>query len=231
MKIAVMTLCRDRLDYTKHCLQSLYDNAGCEFDHYVLDQGSEDGTTEWLDDQDLVWPNLRSFRVDENIGVSAGLNYLVDQFEDDYDVVAHFDNDCEVVTENCLRDLAHLVFTGGAILSPRILGLNNPPQTVAERRIGDETILEVPQVGGIFLTHPGWIYDDFRYTAWSWDDVELCYWWRQQGGTVGYVKRLEAWHYESSNGQRERYPEYFERSDAEYAARELERDGLRVGRP
>ena len=44
MKFAVLTLTRDRLEYTQHCFETLRQNAGCDYDHYVLDQGSEDGT-------------------------------------------------------------------------------------------------------------------------------------------------------------------------------------------
>lgn len=215
MKIAVLTLCRDRLDYTKHCVQSLRDNAGCEYDHYMLDQASTDETWDWMCEQ----PDLKFIEsLPENIGVSAGLNYLIERFDTDYDVVAHFDNDCEVVTPNCLRDLAQLVHDGGAILSPRILGLEHPPEPLGKARIGDEPITKVAQVGGIFLTTPGWVYDEFRYSpeAWKYDDVEICHWWWQHGGTVGYVERLQAWHYETNVGQRQRYPDYFARADEEY---------------
>ncbi len=48
MRIAVLTLTRDRLDYTQHCFQTLQEFAGCDFDHYVLDQGSTDDTVDCL---------------------------------------------------------------------------------------------------------------------------------------------------------------------------------------
>jgi GT2 family glycosyltransferase len=226
MKIAVLTLTRDRLDYTKHCFAKLREFAGCEFDHYVLDNGSRDGTFEWLCD----WrPNLASaFQSEsENIGISRGMNelisYLCDYAETpDYDVIVKFDNDCELTQPNTLRDVAQLAHEGGALLSPRILGLNNPPQPTRELRIGDETILDVPQIGGIFLAAPAWVYDEFRYSEsnpkFGGDDVEICAWFRRQGGTCGYVKRLEAWHYETTEGQRERFPDYWDRKLVEMAS-------------
>ena len=71
-------------------------------------------------------------------------------------------------------------------------------------------ILDIPQIGGIFLAVAGSIYNRFRYNEVNEDDdVQLCWWWRGQGGRCGYVKRLEAWHYESTDGQWERYPDYF----------------------
>jgi len=48
MKIAIYTLTRDRLQYTQDCFSSLWQNAGMPFDHYIVDNGSEDGTVEWL---------------------------------------------------------------------------------------------------------------------------------------------------------------------------------------
>ncbi len=221
LAVAVLSLTRDRLDYTKHCFSSLHENAGIEFDHYILDQGSEDGTPEWLDDDHyaLEHPDCYIYPLTENIGINRGLNRLIHDAHDldDYDVIVKVDNDCELTQPNTLRDVAMLALEGGCILSPRILGLRNPPKPFRELTIGAEVIEDVPQIGGIFMAVPAWAYDEFRYDERKmiYDDVDICAWWRQRGGTCGYVKRLEAWHYETTDGQHERYPEYFERRVAE----------------
>jgi len=122
-------------------------------------------------------------------------------------------------TRQCRCRYIDLTHEGGCILSPRILGLRNPPQAVRELRVGDETILDVPQIGGIFMAVPGWVYGEFRYNEsnplYGRDDVDICHWWRMQGGTCGYVKRLEAWHYRTTDGQHDDYDWYFERRVAE----------------
>ena len=216
--IAVLTLTRDRLDYTQHCFEKLHEFAGCDFDHFVVDQGSQDGTREWLRGYDGI-KSLTT--LDQNIGVCRALNFVIKQafIVDDYDVIVKFDNDCELTQPNTLRDVADLAHEGGCILSPRILGLRNPPQAVRELRVGDETILDVPQIGGIFMAVPGWVYGEFRYNEsnplYGRDDVDICHWWRMQGGTCGYVKRLEAWHYRTTDGQHDDYDWYFERRVAE----------------
>jgi len=224
MNIAVLTLTRDRLDYTQHCFAKLREFAGCGYDHWVLDQGSTDGTREWLEEE---YTSIRVWS-DENIGIGHGMNDLLRRIESpkvpDYDVIVKFDNDCELTQPNTLHDVAQLALDGGCILSPRILGLNNPPAITGELRIGEETILDVPQIGGIFMAVPAWVYDEFRYSMWGHDDVELCAWFRQHGGTCGYVKRLEAWHYETTDGQNERYPDYLARK-----VEELPAYGLRLG--
>ena len=221
MRIAVATLTRDRLPYTQHCFRRLREHAGCDYDHYVLDQGSGDGTVEWLRSQPV-----EILALNENIGISRGFNLLFDEAFNpaDYDVIVRFDNDCELVQPDTLKTVCELALQGGAILSPRILGLNNPPPVLRELRIGDEIILDIAQIGGIFQATPAWLYHDgvFRYRetnpTWGLDDVDVCGWWRNQGGTVGYVKRFEAWHYESTNAQAQRFPAYHQRKLLEMAA-------------
>lgn len=222
MKIAVLSLTRDRLALTQSSFASLHEFAGCDYDHFILDQASTDGTQEWLDE----WEEMDRIWVTEsrtNVGISRGMNQLLRQVEHedcDYDVIVKFDPDVELTQPNTLSDVAQLVIQGGCLLSPRILGLKQPPRPTRELRIGDETILDIPQIGGCFLAAPAWVYDEFRYSEsnppWGMDDVEICQWFRQQGGTCGYVKRLEAWH--DTDAQRAAEPDYFARKDAEYAA-------------
>lgn len=218
MRVAVLSLTRDRLDYTKHCFGTLREFAGCDYDHYVLDNASEDGTVDWLEQQFDIHHVVS---LDENIGIARGLNQLTDVLTDDYDVIVHFDNDCELTMPNTIRDVARLVHETGAILSPRILGLQNPPATLRKVQHNGEIIRETAQIGGICLTAPAWLFDEYRYPntlpSWGMEDAHVCSWFRGQlGGTVGYVDRLEAWHYETTAGQRERFPAYFERKDLEY---------------
>jgi len=215
MRVAVLTLTRDRLDYTKHCFDKLLRFSGCGYDHYVLDQGSRDGTYEWLQrESDVKWI-VRSYN---NVGINRGMNVLLEAtWGNDYDVIVKVDNDCELTQPNTLRDICELVHEHKVLLSPRILGLNNPPAAWGEYELDGETIIDIPQIGGIFIAAPADIYQTFRYDESRLldDDVELCWWYRGQGGRCGYVKRLKANHYETTSGQHARYPDYFQRTLAE----------------
>jgi hypothetical protein len=218
LRVAVLSLLRDRLEYSQHCFSKLRKYAGCEYDHFVLDQGSSDGTQRWL--MNGVYEGVSLQR--ENIGISRGMNVLIDmaQAAATYDVYVKFDNDCELTQPNTLRDVCRLVLDdGNTLLSPRILGLNNPPAMTGMFLIGDEEIMDIPQIGGIFLAAPARVYDEYRYPTdgpvWGMDDAHICHWWRGKGGRCGYVKRFEANHYETTTGQWARYPEYFERTLAE----------------
>ncbi len=223
LAIAVLSVTRDRIDYTKHCFDSLHKFAGCQFDHYVFDNGSNDGTQEWLENE---YDPTMLVLSPENVGRCKALNRLLDETEemDDYDVIVMFDNDCELTQPDTVGTISELTVTGGCILSPRILGLRNPPQPFRELVIDDEVILDIPQIGGIYSSAPAFIYTEgYRHNEdnplYGREDVDLCGWFRTQGGTCGYVKRFEAWHYETTDGQHARYPEYFERSFAEGAPR------------
>lgn len=217
MRVAVLTLVRDRPEYTQHCFAALREHAGCDYDHYVLDQGSAFKTRRWLYDTERDYTRLVT--LPDNIGIARGLNHLIDRL-DVYDVVVKIDNDCELTEPNTLRDVCQLVMDDGhTMLSPRILGLNNPPRPTGTFSIGDEEIQHIYQIGGIFLAAPASVYDVYRYPedgpVWGMDDANICAWYRGMGGRCGYVTRLTANHYETTNGQHARYPEYFERTLAE----------------
>ena len=138
---------------------------------------------------------------------------------DDYDVIVKFDNDCELLEPDTLKTVCELTHASYALLSPRILGLNHPPPVTGEYEIEGEAILDIPQIGGIFLSAPAWIFGQYAHRndapLYGSDDVDLCWWYRRRGGRCGYVKRLSANHYETTSGQHERYPEYFQRTLAE----------------
>jgi len=219
MRVAVLTLTRDRLQYSKHCFATLADNSGVSYDHYVLDQGSTDGTVEWLCD---TFYDDQLILLEENVGINRGLNLLLDELVDpsEYDVLVKIDNDCELLQPYTLRDVCRLTLAGNALLSPTVLGLNNPPATIGEFDIDGEPIDEKHVIGGIFLAAPATMFQaGYRHPEdaplHGSDDWNLSLAWRKRGGRVGYVRRLNVYHYETTDGQHQRYPDYFARTLAE----------------
>ncbi|CAB4174285.1 Glycosyltransferase 2-like [uncultured Caudovirales phage] len=217
MRIAVLTLTRDRLDFTRRSFKSLHDTAGIEFDHFVIDQGSTDGTPEWLRDE--YQPHHLTL-LDHNIGISPGTNTLIREAGDDYDIIVRFDNDCEVETPGTLAHVADLTYRYGLLLSPTILGLRNPPPTIGKPlSLGGSLVDEKHQIGGVFLVAPADLYttDGFRYAdsnpKWGGDDVQVCQWWRSQGGSCGYVQGYNAYHATALQEQAD--PVYFSRKKQE----------------
>ncbi len=214
MNIAVMSITRDRLDYTKHCFGTLLENAGCDFDWWITDNGSTDGTVDWL----LANTDATVTAYNDNAGISPALNAMLDDIVEaaDYDVIVKVDNDCELLTPNTLHDVAELALEHDAILSPWIRGLRTTPQPFESI---DGVISRTPVVGGIFTAVPGWVFrNGYRHPilpTLDGEDFNLCQWFQADGGFCGYVDGYEANHYETTDGQHARYPDYFARRAAE----------------
>jgi glycosyltransferase involved in cell wall biosynthesis len=225
VRIAVLTLTRDRLWATEHCFDRLYELAGCEFDHYVFDNGSEDGTWEWLD-ANMKKPISRS--TEGNIGVSRGINYLLDLAgPENYDVIVKFDNDCELLVDGTLAACAEAAQAWGWITSPHIQGLNSPPTIEREVAKGSDGWplyrVGIPNImGGIFMAAPASLYETYRHDEsnpiWGLDDAKIVDYWRAQGGECGYLLDYKANHYLTTKGQAEADPGYWTRKVREYHA-------------
>jgi len=218
-KIAVLTLTRDRIEYTKKCFASLKENAGIKYDHFVLDNGSSDGTPDWLLDEYLVGNIKKPILEKENIGISRGFNKLLDKLSNEYDLIVRFDNDCEVVTPNTLRKIAGIYYNhpemAQVVLSPRVEGLNFPPQRYAKTKLDNLELGFTNIVGGIFQVVAAPIMRQFRFDeklpkAYG-QDQQFASWFISMGGKFAYVEDLIVNHFETTKGQEKRYPEYFKR--------------------
>lgn len=216
-KIAVVTMTRDRLEYTDKCFQSLREKAGCQYDHYILDNGSKDGTAEWL------LNNSRGFKrillSSDNLGLLHGFNILLSILDGNYDVVIKFDNDCFVHTEDTLKiivqEMARMGW--GATISPRVLGLNKPPIPIRTIKKDGYTFSELNHFGGIFYPIP-WKYAKpmggkaFIARGLDWKLSERM---RNFGLKLYYLEETKVEHCDGTNKQAEKYPEYFSRKYTE----------------
>src|SRR5581483_89126 len=216
MRVAVLSLCRDRLWATQHCFGLLQALAGTPFVHFVLDQGSEDGSEEWLreDYQPMLLVEMKG-----NVGISRGINILLDGIHvDDYDLIVKFDNDCELTQPDTLKVAAELVAAHPEwIVSPHILGLNDTVQISHEETIDGVRVGVIGRIGGVFMAAPASLYQTYRHDInnpiWGMDDVHLGAYWQQQGGRLGYLLDYPASH--NTQWQRTQDPVYFERKMAE----------------
>ena len=217
MKVAFYTLTRDRLDYSKHCLSLLRRKAGICYDHYVVDNGSTDGTREWLLKNELGFRQV--FLAPENMGISSASNLALDMIWRscvDYSLIVKMDNDCEIVSDNIMRSIAS-VFEAkqNIVLSPYVEGINRQPHRGSYEEVAGMKIGYTAIVGGLFHVVPSVLYRDYKYPedlpkAWGQDD-HFCAWVKSKGCDVGYAEDLRVNHFETTNGQCKKYPEYFNR--------------------
>lgn len=222
-KIAIYTLTRERLEYTQRSFALLKENAGVPYDHYVIDNGSKDGTREWLMENAEQFKHLTLFS--ENKGISQGSNsalYAIFAEEEitgrKYDLIIKMDNDCEVATNSIIREICHLYEALGEewekyVLSPRVEGINSQPSRIRElpNQIGQTAI-----IGGLFHIVPRSVYK--RYGSYPLNvpkakgqDDDFCAWANQQGLIVGYIENMLVRHMDTTDGQCQKFPEYFKR--------------------
>ncbi len=215
LSVAVLSLTRDRLDYTRHCFKTLRDNAGIAYDHHVFDNGSTDGTQDWLHDE-LDAGRIASLGIsDTNQGIYKPLNTMLSDLAGFYDVVVNVDNDCEVISDGTLRVVAELAAAHpGNVIGPHVAGLRNPPQVASWTVLDDYRVGLTSAIGGIFMPIPsGWRYpegDTFIHA-----DGLVCAQARREGHVVGQLYDYVVNHYETTDGQHARYPAYFDRRRAE----------------
>ncbi|MGN0548704.1 MAG: glycosyltransferase family 2 protein [Acutalibacteraceae bacterium] len=116
-----------------------------DFKLYVLDNGSSDGTPEYIEKN---YPDVTVIRSGKNVGFGAGHNIIINQVESKYHAVINPDI---VLTQNAVKKMADYMDGNPDIglLSPRIcfpdgrdqiLGKRNPhlKYLVASRLRGDE---------------------------------------------------------------------------------------------
>jgi hypothetical protein len=180
-----------------------------------LDQGSTDGTPEWL----LGDEALDVTTLDRNVGICRGLNLLLDEAVNaaDYDVIVRFDNDCEVTHHGTLSVLCEIALRYGWIVAPQVNGLRNPPPLLGPLKGENGGIIDrVHHLGGIFMAIPATLFSEhgFRYDEtqppWAGDEL-ICPWWTARGGEVGYLRGASVNHYLGTDGQVADIPAYFER--------------------
>jgi GT2 family glycosyltransferase len=95
LNVAILT--HNALEYTQRCLASLAEHTRQPHSIYILDNGSTDGSVEWLRAQEAA--NLKVTFSRNNLGVPAGRNLLIYEIlpagaEDEF--MVFLDNDVEV---------------------------------------------------------------------------------------------------------------------------------------
>lgn len=226
-RIAVFSLTYDRLDYTKTCFDSLYKTAGIGFDHIVIDNGSTDGTSEWLMEE---WENpLGSNHAHfngENKGISVASNQALEYCKE-YDIIVKVDNDCLFLTDGWLAKMVEIwKSTRMLVMSPYIQGLRDNPGGAERMDYGQlkgELLGLTRHIGGICHFVDAKAYENFRWDEEGFlhgvQDLELSQYLESIGYKHAYLENYFCEHYEGTDGQHARYPQYFERRKTEKRTR------------
>lgn len=217
--VAVFTLTMDRIEYTRRTFESLGKSTGMRFDHFVVDNGSTDGTKQFLEANRSRFKGL--IINERNTGLANGWNQALDMIGDRYDYIVKVDNDCEFVQHGWLEVLVDVceACDRRIVLSPRVEGLAAPPFDGGHPR--DEwaeceghVLGLTKHLGGICHFAPREAYRGFRFGKvpdHGNQDVRFSIHARLDLGLpMAYVEDVRVRHMDGSEGQRLRYPDYHE---------------------
>jgi len=150
-RITVATLTWNRLHFTKRFLDSVLRHSHLPYELLVIDNGSTDGTVEYLRGLAATLPHLTVIENGRNLGVARGLSQLRDRVKDG--LIVYCDNDMEIVTNYWLllimkafHALRVVRGSSDAALGPRVINLEEYGFRYAHRR----EVLRVPgEKGGL----------------------------------------------------------------------------------
>lgn len=225
-KVAIFTLTYNRLTYTKASFESLYKTAGYEFDHYVIDNGSTDGTVEFLKEYEKR-PNVTVIYNEDNKGIPIASNIVLKAIRDSgtkYDIIGKFDNDAYCQTHGWLQAMVGIYRSNQRIaMSCYISGLRDSAGGVPRYTYGklkDELVGMTKHLGGICCFSDADVRLSFHLdeaeTLHTSDDVMFSRYLGTLGYQMCYLENYYINHGPAGTQAQERdYPEYFERRKVE----------------
>src|SRR5665648_322297 len=117
MKVAAITITYNRLDLTKKTVESFNSKTGVDY-HLFIDNGSTDGTTEYLKD-------FNHILLERNYGIAYAFKEAFLQLKG-YDFILKLDNDIETITDDIINKMLSFYKTNGNqfVCSPVDLNLD-----------------------------------------------------------------------------------------------------------
>ena len=95
-EIAIITRCRNRLEYTIQTIHSVQKTEHDNWHHYIIDNDSTDGTMQWfkwMNKNTKLLKNLSYYHYDENLGDWGGMLTAQKLLSKDCEYVVQLDND------------------------------------------------------------------------------------------------------------------------------------------
>lgn len=211
-KVSILTICMDRLFYTKQTMEQLWKNETTEYDHYIIDNGSTDGTIKYLEENKKKFKKI--IRNDENVGLHVNFKQFMEE-AGDYDYYFKLDNDCLLLHPETLKELieASEEINDSFILSPRVEGIFKQPERATELTLAGHPLGIVTGLGGISMFMPKKIVKNYQHNVnaekYKGLDSAICVHAIRHGFNIGYLEDISVMHIENTRGQQKRYPQYF----------------------
>lgn len=185
----------NRLALTRHCLASLLQNTPPGYGLTVVDNGSTDGTREYLQGLASEFPHMRLHLLRRNMGVAVASNLAWDD-ADGADFYVKLDNDVEVLDPQWLDRLMRMLAD-----NPR-LGMAGyrlcPKHEGAPLKLADgSTALEVACCNGACACIPRAVHERLGFWnegfgRYGYEDLEYSWRARKAGYTLAYAPQQDA---------------------------------------
>ena len=219
-RISIIVLSYNKLDYTRRCLQSYLNSSHQSFEIIVVDNGSDDGSLEWLREFSGSTPvDVKIIANTENRGCSTARNQGRDLARGTYLVFT--DNDMVLRQRNWLELLEGVLENDEkcGVVGPKILYpfdhypiqcagcWVSPDGRVGFRGRGEDRdhFSEAQEVQALIsacymVRATG--FDEIGgfneiYNPVEYEDIELCYALRELGYSVRYEPSVEIYHFEN----------------------------------
>lgn len=151
MKIAVVTITYNRLALTKQTVDSFYKSNKVDY-HLFIDNGSIDGTQEWLSNTAKNYVLL-----DKNYGIAYAFAEAVGYLRN-YDFILKLDNDIETVTDDIINKMLQFYESNGInyVCAPVDLLLDRAysPVVLSETNLNGYNVHFTTHTGGAFQMIP-----------------------------------------------------------------------------
>ena len=140
-KVSIITRAYNKLEYTIKCIDSVakYTNYS-NYEHIIINNGSQDGTKEWLnwvDSNDLpFFSRVRVFNMEKNYGDWGGMLKGMEFISDESEYIVQMDNDIEVRDIEWMNKMMFLLEnTDVKIIQLRRMGMYNFVQPINIKEI------------------------------------------------------------------------------------------------
>ena len=223
--VAIFSITYDRLSMTEKSFYSLHKTAGYPFKHFIVDNGSTDGTQEYLKSYAVKHPVNLTLNED-NKGISIASNQALDAMQEGRnkpDIIVKIDNDALFLTDGWLKRMVDLWKSNRMlVMSPYIQGLKDNPGGAPREEYGmvkGEYLGLTRHIGGIVHFADARAYKNFRWsesdTLHGVQDLELSNYLRTKGYLHAYLENYYCEHMYGTEGQHKMFPEYFEKRKLE----------------